>query len=131
MKYLIFFCSFLLVSCTSNTSDDCVCTDDLRVFSVVVIDNNNNLVDSLITSVTNPATGKVYNFSDSFPFSEGRYTVMTDEQKDDFTTMQEKILFTGQKNSRTVSAEYFFNTDNCRCHVQKVSGPDTLKINLN
>ena len=42
--------------------------------------------------------------------------------------MEKKILFAGNSDSGSVNAEYFINTDRCKCHVQKISGPDTLVL---
>ena len=118
----------ILISC-SNEQPDCVCSAEFRMYLVTVIDTLGNPVDSLQTKVTN-SWGKVYTFEELSqpPYLDGAYFVMTDGYQYDFTTRPEKILFRGNKNSLEVIAEFFFNTDECRCHVHKVSGPDTLVL---
>ena len=97
------------------------------MYLVTVVDSLKNPVDSLQTTVTNNR-GKEYNFSDYSPppFMQGAYFVMTDGYQSDFTIKPGKILFTGNKNGKEVTGEFYFNTDECRCHVYKISGPDTL-----
>jgi len=53
---------------------------------------------------------------------------MTDGYQNDFSIRPGKIFFTGTKNNLEVTGEYLFNTDECRCHVNKVAGPDTLVL---
>jgi len=58
----------------------------------------------------------------------GAYFVMTDGYQNDFGTAPGKIFFRGIKNNLEVTGEYLFSTDDCRCHVYKVAGPDTLVL---
>lgn len=127
MKKLLLFFPFL-ISC--STVDDCVCTQEFRFSTVLVLDNNNQPVDSLVTSVKNLSTGETYTFEDMF-LDPGRYIVMTDNYVNSLSQLPSKIEFTGLKDSRTVKEIYQFNTDECNCHINKVSGSDTLRINLN
>jgi hypothetical protein len=97
------------------------------MYLVTVIDSLGNPVDSLQTTVTN-SRGKEYNF-DTFsppPFMRGAYFVMTDGYQNDFSIRPEKIFFKGIKNGKEATGEFYFNTDECRCHVYKIAGPDTL-----
>lgn len=107
--------------------NDCICTEEFRMYFVVVVDTLGNPVDSLLTTITNDR-GKEYNFEGYTPppFMPGAYCVMMDGYQDDFSLSPGKIFFKGIKNNLEVTGEYLFNTDKCRCHVYKVSGPDTL-----
>ena len=70
--------------------------------------------------------GKIYDVSKyQYPFP-GIYNVMTDEYVRNFSTLPRRIIFTGESDSLIVNGSFFINTDECRCHVNKVSGPDTL-----
>jgi len=111
----------------SDDPDDCMCTEEFRMYLVVVVDTLGNPVDSLQTTIKNER-GKEYDFGEFEPppFMPGAYFVMTDGYQDDFGLSPGKIFFKGVKNNLEVTGEYLFNTDKCRCHVYKVSGPDTL-----
>jgi hypothetical protein len=100
------------------------------MYTVLVLDNLNQPVDSLTVEIKNAETGKVYTFLQDIYPRKGVYQVMNDSYKDEFTQMPEKIFFKGMKNEAVVESEYFFNTDECKCHIYKISGKDTLKINL-
>jgi len=113
----------------SDESPDCVCTEEFRTYLVTVVDSVGNPVDSLQTTIRNEQ-GKYYTFSEPGvpPYLQGSYFVMTDGYRDDFRTKPEKIFFGGTKNNLEVSGEYLFHTDECRCHVYKVAGWDTLVL---
>ena len=134
MKYLvsILILSCLLCSCSEveNQSADCMCTAVFLSIGVVVIDQNNQPVDSLSVIVMNKTSRKVYDFYGSVIDYDGRYLVMTDQYVKDFSIYPRTIVFTGKKGNAEVSADYQIITDDCQCHVGKLSGPDTLKITL-
>jgi hypothetical protein len=113
----------------SDESNDCICTEEFRMYLVVVVDSLGFPVDSLQTTIKNEQ-GKEYAFSEpgAPPYPQGAYFVMTDGYRDDFNTRPEKIFFSGIKNELEVIGEYLFNTDICRCHIYKVAGPDTLVL---
>jgi hypothetical protein len=130
MKQLFFpaviFSMICFLNCTDNQTD-CICTTEFRTYLVTVIDTLGNPVDSLQTRITN-SRGKQFSFDGLSlpPNMNGAYFVMTDGYQQDFTTRPEKITFTANKNSTEVTGDFYFNTDECGCHVQKVQGPDTL-----
>jgi len=99
------------------------------MYLVVVVDTLGNPVDSLQTTIKNER-GKEYDFAELEPppYLQGAYFVMVDGYQGDFTTRPQKIFFKGTKDEKEVPGEYQFNTDKCRCHVYKVSGPDTLVL---
>jgi hypothetical protein len=97
---------------------------------VTVVDQNNRVVDSLIVTVKNKFTGKVYDFYGETRSYGGGYLVMTDEYTKDFSTIPQTIVFTGKKGNVEVSADFEIVTDECKCHVGKSAGPDTLRMSL-
>jgi hypothetical protein len=113
----------------SDEPDDCLCTEEFRMYLVTIVDTLGNPVDSVHTSITNEL-GKDYDFSvySPPPLTHGAYIVMTDGYEKDFLTGPKKIFFFGRKDNKETSAEFLFRTDKCLCHVYKSSGPDTLII---
>lgn len=107
-----------------------MCTDVFVSVGVTVVDQNNRVVDSLIVTVKNRNTGKVYDFYGETREYGGGYIVMTDEYTKDFSTIPQAIVFTGKKGNAEVSADFSIATDECKCHVGKFAGPDTLKMSL-
>jgi hypothetical protein len=124
---LIFFPLFFL-SCSSVVKD-CYCTDEFRMYTVTVLDLNGNRVGDLQTRVQNTVTGRIYKFETSLYFEEGIYPVMDDTFTQEFTTQPEEIIFSGTKDDKSVEGSYLFNSDECNCHVNKITGPDTLILN--
>ncbi|HKB85397.1 MAG TPA: hypothetical protein VKD08_04455 [Ignavibacteriaceae bacterium] len=115
----------LLSSCATET-EDCICTDEFRVITVLIINETGSPVEGLQTTVRDEK-GKSYNPEEGTLYA-GYYSIMTDKYVTDFTTDSKKIYFTASSDSMNVNGEYFINTDRCRCHINKISGPDTLVI---
>jgi len=126
MRFILFclsLCLLLIYSCTDD--DDCACTMEFRMITVAVVDEMNVPVLDL-TTVVKDDSGKVYNVYNDPLIFPGHYTVMDDNYTRELTTQPKRFLFMGVKDSLTVNGEFFINTDKCKCHVEKVSGPDTL-----
>lgn len=128
-KLILLFLLILLLCGCDEEYPDCVCTEEFRMYFVTVVDTLGNPVDSLLTTIINDS-GKEYGF-DGYtppPFMPGVYFVMTDGYQNDFGLSPGKIFFKGVKINLEVLGEYLFNTDECRCHVYKIAGPDTLVL---
>lgn len=113
----------------SDEPNDCICTEEFRMYLVVVVDTLGNPVDSLQTTIKNEQ-GKDYAFGEFEPppYLMGAYFVMTDGYESDFRSGSKKIFFKGTKEEKEAAGEYEFKTDKCLCHVYKVAGPDTLVL---
>ncbi len=126
-KSLLLISIFALsIACSDDTSDPVICTEIFVIFDVTIVDRNNLPVDSLSTSVVSKEGDFVYNFFDDFN-GLGVYPVMTDQFKDELRGKQEVVIFTAENDSISVQQEFVFTAD--ECHVNKLSGPDTLIIN--
>ena len=125
--------SFLLIiaiiSC-SEVDNDCICTEEFRSYLVTVVDTIGVPVDSLNVTIRDKDGDELNVVQDPHPFGAGKYTVLNDS----FTQMlcycptAEEIYFSATDGNRVAVGEYLFNTNKCRCHINKVSGPDTLVI---
>lgn len=129
----IFLFSFLLiisvVSC-STVDKDCICTEVFVTSTVLIIDNNGVPIDSLSVTVKDKDGNKLNIEQDFFQFVPGRYIVLNDGFLNLLCgkLLPQKFFFSATDGSKTVSAEYFFHTDDCCCHISKVEGPDTLVL---
>lgn len=121
------FFALLLFFPSCSDINDCACTMEFRQITVLVIDEMNNPVTGLMTSVKDES-GKTFEFIQDPFFFPGYYTVMDDNATQEFSPIPKLILFEGTKDSLRVFADFFINTDDCFCHIQKVSGPDTLVL---
>jgi len=133
MKYpaLVFVMSILFYSCAlvENHDSGYMCTAVFVSIGVTVVDQNNIEVDSLTVTVKNKNTGKVYDFGETRDY-QGHYLVMTDSYSKDFNVIPQTIEFTGKKGNTEISTEFLIVTDECKCHVGKAAGPDTLRMSI-
>jgi len=131
MKTLIilFLLVIALASC-STVDEDCMCTEEYRFYLVTVVDTLGFPADSLDVTIRDKDGDELDVAQDPYPFGAGTYTILNDS----FTQMlcscttPEKIYFSATDGNRIAAGEYLFNTDECKCHINKVSGPDTLVI---
>lgn len=121
---VIFPAILFLASCI-NDADDCLCTTEFRMITVIVVDSAGNPVTGLTATVKDNA-GKIYTFINDPHIFPGHYTVMDDSYVMELSTLPKRFIFSGVKDSMSVSSEYLICTDECNCHVSKVSGIDTL-----
>ena len=130
--FLLFLFATLFYSCTTQESQppDCVCTMEFREISVRVVDKNLTPVDSLSIIIKCKTTGKEFTIPQQHFTGVGYYTVMTDTYTQEFSTTPTSILFEATNGNASVTGEFKIGTDDCKCHIYKVSGPDTLHIAL-
>lgn len=127
MKQIIILLLLSLVFCScSQTSQDCICTMEFRTVSTVVLDNMGRPIDSLIVSVKNKNSGKIYNFGETPKDYFGNYIVMTDQYTNEFNTTPSALIFEVSKGNAHKTVEFFITADECKCHISKAGGPDTV-----
>jgi hypothetical protein len=127
VSYLII--AFLFANC-STVDEDCLCTEEFRTYLVTVIDTLGAPVDSLNITIKDKDGDELDVKQEPYYLGEGKYTVLNDS----FTHIMcacgtpQVIDFSATDGSRTANCEFSFNTDKCRCHITKISGPDTLVL---
>ncbi|MBE0538279.1 MAG: hypothetical protein IH620_01095 [Ignavibacterium sp.] len=129
----IILVSFLLIisaiSC-SIVDEDCLCTTEYRYALVTVVDTIGVPVDSLAVTIKDKDGNKLDVQQEPDIFSAGKYIVLNDSFTQMFCscTKPEKIHFSATDGNRVTIGEFLFNTDECKCHINKVEGPDTLVL---
>ncbi len=108
----------------------CACTLEFRFFTVYVRDGADQPVTDVALTRTNLRTGRVLAESGSFALLEpGTYIVADDSHVDEFSTDGDVVRVVGTKGNATFSTDFVFASPGpCRCHVTKISGPDTVTM---
>lgn len=105
--------------------DPCACTEEFRSFTVKLVDSDGSPLRNVSFDVTILRTGERVDVVEWVP---GVYTVFDDN----FTSRilpNEIIRVTAIKDASIATRDYIFTVDEpCRCHVQKVSGPDLIVL---
>lgn len=132
MRRIIFFLiSITVFSSCSEIDKDCLCTEEFRFYLVSVVDTLGNPVDSLTITIKDKDGDELDVQQDQYFLDEGKYTVLNDSFTHIFCSCgtPQTIYFSATDGNRTANGEFLFNIDECKCHVNKVSGPDTLLLN--
>lgn len=127
---LVLFLSVIVFFSCSTIDEDCVCTEEYRYYLVTVVDTLGIPVDSLNVVIKDKDGDELNVVQDPNPFGAGKYTVLNDSFTQMFCscTLPETIYFSATDGNRIANGEFLFKTDECNCHVYKVTGPDTLVL---
>lgn len=118
-----------VASCANlDPAQPCICTLEFRSFTVTVVDATGQPAEGVNISVRRVSDGAVLTDTESFPSGQGVYVILTDGNIDDVSEDGTAVEVLGTLEDTGFSAQYVFNRDACRCHVNKVSGPDTVQL---
>jgi hypothetical protein len=125
--------SFLLVagavSCLdSDPSLPCACTLEFRFFTVTVLDASGRPAEGVTITVRRVSDGSVLAVDRVSEQNPGVYVILTDGNIDDVSEAETTIEVVGTLGDTGFTAHYVFNRDACQCHVNKVSGPETVQL---
>lgn len=119
---------------TDGPSNDCLCTAVFVQVAISVVDSQDQPVSDLDLEVTFVRTGEVLDpdLLGSDPIS-GRYAIFNDSFLNRIAWQNqgrgEELRVVGRSSEGGFSQTYRVGvTDECRCHVRKVSGPDSVLV---
>jgi hypothetical protein len=117
-----------LGACADDECEAGACTMEFRTFSVAVVNDAGEPVAGLEPVVTLVRTGAELDFSNAGPGDpeNGVYMVMTDGHGALIEQDEEAVRFTATTGGLSATGDFAFGMTMCRCHVEQVSGPDTL-----
>lgn len=117
-----------LAACSDDECETVACTMEFRTFSVAVVNEAGEPVTGLEPVVTMMRTGEELDFSDMGPGDpeSGVYLVMTDGNGSLIQQDEEPVRFAATTGQLSVTGDFVFGMTMCRCHVEQLSGPDTL-----
>jgi hypothetical protein len=117
-----------LAACADDPASQCVCTEEFRVFSVAVLDDASQPVSDAQLTVTNLRTGRDLTSGWLGQLVPGSYVIADDGMLDEFSSDGDPVRVTGQAAAGSFTTVFVFAPDACRCHLQRVAGPDTVVI---
>ena len=118
----------------SGPGGDCLCTAEFVQVSITVVDEGSLPVSGVTIQVTMPRTGQLLDSGRLLGGSEpGRYAIFNDAFKDlvapENRDVGEEIRVVGSLKAPIFDETFRVGVPGeCRCHVRKVSGPDTVRV---
>lgn len=107
----------------------CNCAANFAIIQVSVVDTVGAPVGGLSPNITLVRTGAAITPDQMYAFGAGAYVVVTDHEQSMISTAGDAIHFTVSSAGRSASADFVVGvTSPCRCHIQRVSGPNTLVL---
>ncbi len=116
-------------SCSNpGVATPCVCTLEFRTFAVTVMDRAGEPAENVSITVRRVSDGVELTAPDDFLQTPGVYVILTDGNGDELAEDGTAIEVVGTLGDSGFTAEYVFSRDACGCHVNKISGPDTVQL---
>lgn len=123
---------FLLFQSCSDTYP-AVCTDELRIYTVAVMDMQGEPADSVRVEVSSRETGEELDICGEEDICSvhghghnGIYVIMHDGFFGEISEVEERLLVVGTREELQFSEEFVFRSG--ECHVEKLAGPDTVSL---
>ncbi|MBE0590820.1 MAG: hypothetical protein IH616_00295 [Gemmatimonadales bacterium] len=110
-----------------DTAGNCACTEEYRAYLVTVLDDAMQPANGVTLTRTNLRTGKVLEPTWLGMPVLGAYVVADDGLLDEFSSDGDivQVEFAQGGSSFTTEFEFAVRAP-CFCHVEKLSGPDTV-----
>lgn len=122
---------FGFIHCNSDDdAQDFACTSEFVILTVNVEHQNGEPVIFDSVAVNRKSDNFLFEFPIEIGFKPGNYILMTDRFLDDLDENGTELLFAGfgDPNELILVASYEFTVKKGVCHVEKVSGPNTIVL---
>lgn len=117
----------VLVACDGNEPQPpCACTEEFRSYHLTVVDGAGEPADGVDVRVVRVLTGERLDFG-SPAGTPGVYVIMDDSFTDRIAA-DESFQVGGVRRETSFTTEFRFGTDECRCHVLRLAGPDSVTL---
>lgn len=116
-----------IAGCDAVFDGECVCTLEARMYFLRVVDQEGNPIPGAEIVATIPRTADTLDLSliPSYPPELGVYGVFGDFYLNQIDPDGDVVRVSGVANGSDFTVDYVFSVPGkCRCHVNKVSGPD-------
>jgi hypothetical protein len=117
----------VLVACDGDEPQiPCACTEEFRSYHLTVLDGAGQPADGVDVRVVRVRTGERLIFG-SPAGTPGVYVIMDDSFTDRIAE-DESFQVSGVRGEASFVTEHRFGTDECRCHVLWLAGPDSVSL---
>lgn len=123
---LFTFVTLVFPGCDSPSCGGC--TTEFRSYTVRVVNSDGSPIEGMTATIRNERTGALI---DPSPIGGeqgegGFYTIITDSQLDSVPTDGDTLSFRATGGGLLAEASFVIGADHCRCHIWKISGPETI-----
>lgn len=116
--------------CSSTSVEGCFCDSSFRIAVVTVVDTSGAPVVGVALTVTRVATEENLEFAPT-DLPNGVYIIIDDGFVGAIEMAGETFNVVGRKDNAVFMQDYVFGTDACRCHLTRISGPDSIVMDVN
>ncbi|MFL5505419.1 MAG: hypothetical protein ACJ8AU_00935 [Gemmatimonadales bacterium] len=118
----------LLLGVACDDDDRAACTEEFRTATVFVMDTSNQPVTDAMVQTFHVRTGELVPITSIIDLIAGAYVILDDNATRLIPSGVEQFRVTASRGGgASVEALYEFSAPQ-GCHIEKVSGPDTLVV---
>jgi hypothetical protein len=114
-------------SCSRVIEPPVSCTEVFVTATVTVLDQTNAAVNGATVVVTVPRTGETLTPQSLALWAQGVYPIVDDAARTKLRETGDSVHVSVVSPNGDAVGKYFFDVPS-GCHINKVSGPDTLKV---
>lgn len=128
MKLLLIgiIASLITFACKDNKQPACICTTEFRLITAEITDSLNRPLNELQTRTIAPSGTTIIPTIKKLDFLPNVYVIADDSNLNSFSTAPTVVLFIVSDSIKSKTFQYVLNTDECRCHIHKLSGPNKI-----
>ena len=127
MKLLIFTILItFLAGCKSNQKPDCICTMEFRMITVEITDSLNNPLTKLETRTIDQFGRTIVPLNKKLDYQPNNYVIADDSNIPLLSTTPISVIFIVTDSVKSKNYFYTLNTDECKCHINKLDGPTKI-----
>lgn len=127
MKLLIFIILItFLIGCKLNQKPDCICTTEFRMITVEITDSLNNPLTNLETRTIDQFGRTIIPLYKKLDYQPNHYVIADDSNIPLLSTTPNSVVFIVTDSVKSKNYSYTLNTDECKCHINKLDGPTKI-----
>ncbi len=122
----ILFALILFNGCKENSEPDCVCTQVFAMITVEITDSLNRPLTNLQTRTIDVYGNTMIPLYKKLDHQPNIYVIADDSNVYAFNTNPTQVIFIVNDSIRTKTYSFALNTDECKCHINKIDGPQKI-----
>jgi hypothetical protein len=123
---VVFIALLFLAGCKEYNKIDCLCTQEFRMITVEITDSLNRPLTNLQTRTINMYGKTIIPLYKKLDFQPNLYVIADDSNLNSLTTLPTAFVFIVTDSVKSNSYNYVLNTDDCKCHINKIEGPQKI-----
>lgn len=122
----LLFALILFSGCKENNQPDCICTQVFVMITVEITDSLNRPLTNLQTRTIDIYGNTIITLYNKLDYQLNSYVIADDSNVYMFNTNPTQVIFIVTDSLKSKTYPFVLNTDECKCHINKLDGPQKI-----